>query len=159
MSLRDLSELNINQGGVPVTRASPTDSVVADFESYFDLRMPAQLLKLLRFSNGGHPELDSYNPSGVEDVNSFGINHFFFLDDDRASSYGLWDAVRVWRPYIGPRGLPFAEDGGGNILFLDLSSEPPPIKVCWHDENFRTGEMAATFEKLINGLCENPDYI
>jgi hypothetical protein len=157
--MRDLSELNINDGGRPVTREPPSAATVAAFERALGLKIPEPLLALLRFSNGGHPELDSFNPNGVEDTNSFGINTFYCLTDDENAPYSLWEAVRVWRPYIGESGLPFAEDGGGNIVFLDLAAEPAPVKVCWHDENFRVGLMASTLEKFIDGLCLNPDYI
>ena len=157
--MRDVSELNINAGGRPVTREPPSPAAVSDFEKAFGLPVPDTLLTLLRFSNGGHPELDSFNPSGVEDTNSFGVNSFYFLTEDRQAPYSLWEAVRIWRPYIGQRALPFAEDGGGNIIFLDLTVDPPTVKVCWHDENYRIGEMAPSFEEFIDGLCENPDYI
>ena len=157
--MRHLEELNINHGGQRVTREPPSDAAISAFEPGVGLKIPDQLLDLLRFSNGGHPELDSYNPSGIEDVDSFGINTFYFLTEDQQAPYGLWEAMRVWRPYIGQQALPFAEDGGGNILFLDLSTEPASVKVCWRDENFRIGQMAPSLEKLIDGLCSNPDYI
>jgi hypothetical protein len=158
--MRDLAELNINEGrGQRVSREPPSASAVAQFEQRFGITIPGELLALLRFSNGGHPELDSYNPSGTEDVNSFSINTFYYLTEDKVSPYSMWEAMSVWRPYIGQQALPFAEDGGGNILFLDLSAEPPAVKVCWHDENFRIGHMASSFEKLIDGLCLNSDYI
>jgi len=158
--MRDLTELNINEGrGQRVDRELPSAATVSQFEQSFGITIPDEFLALLRFSNGGHPELDSYNPSGTEDVNSFSINTFFFLTEDEFAPYSLWEAVRVWRPYIGEQALPFAEDGGGNVLLLDLSIEPPAVKVCWHDENFRIGHMASSFERLIDGLCSNPDYI
>ena len=157
--MRDLAELNINSGGRPVTRPSPSKAAVEDFQREFRVSIPSELLALLQFANGGHPELDSYNPNGSEDANSFAVNCFYFLTEDREADYSLWQAIRTWRPYIGPNALPFAEDGGGNILFLDLSSDPPPVKVCWHDENFKVGEMTPSLEALVDGLCENPDYI
>ena len=157
--MRDLAELNINEGGLPVGRAAPTAAAISAFERFSGFRIPSPLLALLMHSNGGHPELDSYNPSGSEDVNSFGINCFYHLAEDADATYSLWEALRVWRPYLGPNALPFAEDGGGNILFLDMNANPSPVKVCWHDENIRIGDMAPSFEKLIDGLCENPDYI
>ena len=157
--MRDLTELNINDGGKPVTRQPPSSAAISAFERATGLRIPAAMLELLRHSNGGHPELDSYNPNGVEDTNSFGINVFYNLTDDKTATDSLWEAIQVWRPYVGSHALPFAEDGGGNILFLDQSVDPASVKVCWHDENFLVGDMAPTFEALIDGLCENPEYI
>lgn len=157
--MRDLAELNINDGGERVTRLPPSDSVIAEFERECGLKLPGQLLKLLRHSNGGHPELDSYDPDGIDSPNSFGVDKLFHLSDEKDSPYSLWEAIRVWRPYIGDNALPFAEDGGGNIAFLDLSANPAPVRVCWHDENFRTGFLAQSFEMFIDGLTLDPDYI
>jgi hypothetical protein len=157
--MRELAELNINEGGEPVSRQAPSENAIRAFESTFGLHLPEGLLALLRHSNGGHPELDCYDPSGVEDCNSFAIDAFFFLDDDRTSFDSIWNETHAWRRYIGANGLPFAGDGGGNILFLDLATEPPPVKVCWHDENYLVGQMAPTFEALIDGLHIPEDYI
>ena len=109
--MRNLEELNINQGGQRVTREPPSVAAISAFEREFGLEIPGQLLDVLQFSNGGHPELDSYNPSGTDDVNSFGINTFYFLTEDQQAPYNLWEAVRVWRPYIGENRLPFQHDG------------------------------------------------
>jgi SMI1 / KNR4 family (SUKH-1) len=155
----DLARLNINECGQPVRRAPPSDAEVEAFEAAFGIRLPTRLLELLRFSNGGHPELDSYEPSDPESENGIGLDHFYFLNRDKESSRSLWKAMEVWQPYIGQHGLPFAEDGGGNVLFLDSSEEPPPVRVCWPSENFKTGKVAQSFEILIAALAADPDYI
>ena len=157
--MRDLSELNINQGGEPVRRSPPADHVISDFEREFGLRIPKVLLELLNHSNGGHPELDCYNPNDVDDEHTFAINSFFFLSEDREAYGGLWRETTTWRPYVGASALPIAGDGGGNILFLDLTAEPPPVKVCWHDENFAISELAPSLEELVDGLHIPEDYI
>jgi hypothetical protein len=157
--MRDLTELNINEGGAAVRRPPPSDNAIANFERKFHVRLPENLLNLLRFANGGHPELDSFDPDGAKNSNDFGVDHFFHLTDDPDSNESLWREIQIWRPYIGLSALPFAVDGGGNVVFLELSEEPHTVKVCWHDENFRIGQMASSLEEFIDGLRENPEYI
>ncbi len=155
----DFQRLNINEGGQMVSRLPPSDEEIGALEKNFGLIIPQEYLDLLRFSNGGHPELDCYDPNGQEDESSFAVNKFFHLDGDRDAFNNLWRETAVWRPYIGDGSLPIASDGGGNILFLDLSSSMHPVKVCWHDEQFLIGEMASTLADFIAGLNIPEDYI
>jgi hypothetical protein len=50
-------------------------------------------------------------------------------------------------------------DGGGNQFFLDLTTSPPAVKVCVHDENFSIVDIAPSFESFIDGLSLDPDMI
>lgn len=157
--MRNLSELNVNEGGMPTRRAAPTDAVIEAFQAHFGVRLPEDYLKLLRHSNGGHPELDSIQPVGRLGAARWAVNRFYHLDDDRASASSLWVATERWRHILGAFTLPFAVDGGGNQFFLDLRTSPPAVKLCVHDENFSVIEIAPSFEAFVDALSVDPDMI
>jgi len=157
--MRDLSELNINERGVPVARPAPADRVIDAFQSRFGLKLPADYIALLRFSNGGHPELDSFEPIGRPGAAPWAVNRFYHLDDGKDSSSSLWAATEKWQPILGANALPFASDGGGNQLFLDFKASPPAVKGCVHDENFRVVDLAPSLEKFIDGLKVGSDMV
>ncbi len=157
--MRDLTELNINDGGKRVNRPAPTDAVIVEFQRTFGIVLPTDYLQLLRHSNGGHPELCSLVPEGRNDDYRCSVNHFHHLSDDRTWSESLWLAMKTWRPLLGDSALPFAEDGGGNPFFLDMSVSPPAVKRCLHDENFAIVPIARSFEAFIDALAIDPDMI
>lgn len=154
--MRDLSELNINVGGEPVTRLAPSDEAIAKFERAFGVVLPSEYVALLRQANGGHPELDSFQ---LDERATWAVNHFYHLDDDRSSSTSLWVVAERWRGILGKGVLPFASDGGGNQFVLDLRVTPAAVRVCIHDENFRMVALASSFADFIDRLAIDPDMI
>lgn len=157
--MRNLTELNINEGGKPVARPAPTKSVIDTFQNHFGVIIPEEYLRILRHSNGGHPELDSIEPVGRPGAARWAVNHFYHLDEDRTSSRSLWVAMERWRPQLGRDALPFADDGCGNQFFLDLTTLPPAVKVCVHDEGFAMVDIAPSLEVFIESLSIDPDMI
>jgi hypothetical protein len=157
--VRDLSELNINERGKPVTREAPSDEVIDAFERHFGLKLPTNYVGLLRHANGGHPELDSFEPTGRLDAARWAVNRFYHLDDDKNSPSSLWMATEKWRPILGKDALPFASDGGGNQFILDVKNTQPAVKVCIHDEGFRLVDLAPFFEVFVDGLVVDPEMI
>jgi hypothetical protein len=157
--MRNLTELNINERGRPVGRSAPNETIIKAFESHFGIRLPTDFTALLRHSNGGHPELDSFKPIGRPGVASWAVNQFYRLDDDKSSSSNLWTATEKWQPILGKNALPFASDAGGSQFFLDLATNPPVVKGCLHDENFQVVDLAPSFEAFINGLESDPEMI
>jgi len=151
--VRDLSELNINEGGRRVARPAPTAAIITAFQTLFGITLPEGYLKLLRHSNGGHPELDSIKPG------MWAVDRFYHLDDDRTSTESLWFVMEHWRPILGPEVLPFATDGCGNQFVLDLNTSPPRVRVCVHDENFSMVDLASSFEAFIDALGIDPEAI
>lgn len=157
--MRDLSELNINEGGVPVARTAPDESVIAEFEREFGVVVPGELLALLRHSNGGHPELDAFLPENGDPTDAWAVDRFHHLTDDKESTGGMWANARVWRPVLGVHALPFATTGGGDEFFLDLSQAPAPVCVSIHDENYRVVVLAPSLKAFLDQLMIDPDYI
>lgn len=157
--MRDFAELNINEGGMRVQRDPPSQKIICEFEQHYGLTLPADYLALLRFSNGGHPELDSFKPKDWPAVSSWAVNAFFFLNEDKNSWESLWKETKEWRHILGEKMLPFAANGGGSPFVLDLTASPAAVKACVHDENFLIVDLAPTFEAFIDGLHINPDYI
>jgi hypothetical protein len=157
--MRDLAELNINEGGLPVTRSAPSAEVIAAFEREFDITIPAGLLALLRHSNGGHPELDLYKPPTWTSDYTWAVTRFHFLDDDKGAIEGMWRATAVWRQVLGAHALPFASTAGGDEFFLDLSQVPSRVGVTVHDEDFRIVWLAPSLEDFLDGLVLDPDAI
>lgn len=157
--MRNFSELNINKGGRPIRRASPSKELIAEFEVKYGIKLPEGYLALLAYANGGHPELDSVQEPGREKSVRWGISRFYFIDQDRESSENLWRETEHWRPALGPTAVPFAEDGCGNPFFFDFKTSPPAIYVCIHDDNFKSVKIAPSFETLIDNLELDPDRI
>jgi cell wall assembly regulator SMI1 len=157
--MRNLAELNINEGGKVVGRAPPTPEVISAFEHEFNVSLPSEYLELLMYSNGGHPELDSIAPMGRTDIAEWAINHFLYLNEDRNGPESLWRAAKEWRPILGEKQIPFAADGGGDPFVLDLVATPARVVGSLIDEGFALVEIAASFSDFIDRLEFNPDYI
>lgn len=158
--MRELSELNINEGGNAVSRPAPSDDIVNSFQTHFRLKIPDDHLKLLCHSNGGHPELDTIeiiDKSGI--VLSWAVSQFYHLDEDKSTDESLWYVTKVWRNILGKDALPFAEDGGGNQFYLDLKGTPASVKICIHDENYFIVDLAPSFSAFIDALSIDPEGI
>lgn len=157
--LRDLSELNINKGGERIRRAPPSRNDIESFEQNFNVKLPESYVSLLMYANGGHPQLDFIQPILRPDAAGRTINHFYHLDGDKTSTRSLWAATVLWRKVLGNCYIPIAQDGGGNPFVLEMSSSPPSVKACLHDENFVLVDMAPSFEAFIDALTTDPDEI
>jgi hypothetical protein len=157
--MRDLSELKMNDRGRPVKRSPPTEESINAFERHFNVTLPMEYISLLKFSNGGHPELDSIEPIGRPGAAGRSVDHFYHLDKDTTSISSLWTAMQTWISVLGEKRVPFAVDGGGNPFVLDLSSTPPSVKACLHDENYIIIDLAPTFASFIDALRADPDMI
>jgi len=85
--MRDLAELNINEGGEAVDRPVPTSDQITSVERIIGAKLPSSYLEFLKFANGGHPELDSFefNDEGV--LQEWSVDRFFHISSDLASSY------------------------------------------------------------------------
>ena len=57
--MRNLAELNINEGGKAVERPAPSREDIVEFEQAFGVSLLPGLSFLLQASNGGHPEFDA----------------------------------------------------------------------------------------------------
>ncbi len=157
--MRNLEELNINIGGERVEGLRPDSDVPAEFESAYKIRLPRVYLELLKYANGGHPELDTIFLPEVHKDSGWAVDHFYSLDEDRVAKEGLWLAMEIWRPILGAEALPFARDGGGNQFYIDLSQETLRVCVCVHDDGFRKIEIAKSFGEFIDRLEADPDNI
>lgn len=157
--MRDLSELNINDGGVQVSRQAPSQAVIRSFEAKYGVRLPREYLTLLRHSNGGHPELDTYGGPGLGMSRACSIDHFYFLTDDAVSPESIWSAAEAWRGVLGALRVPFAEDGGGNPFVFDFSTDPPSVWIHRTEEGNAGQRLASTFGEFVDGLVMNPESI
>ena len=157
--MRDLKELNVNEGGKPVDRSPPTDQQVESFESRFSVKLPDEYLMLLRQSNGGHPELDGFHPKGVPEPELVGIDRFYYLGSDQNDIEGLWRATTEWQAATGKNIIPIAYDPGGNQIALSYETPSPLVYLCIHDDEFRMIHVADSFGEFIDMLCEDPDMI
>lgn len=157
--MRNLVELNINEGGKIVSRPYPSAAVIDEFQRHFGVVLPTDYLAFLHYSNGGHPELDSFVPIGEPEGAFWSINRFYYLDDRIREQGNLWRAAEEWQPVLGKQVVPIAHDGGGNQIFLDLKTDPPPVMVCTHNGGFRLTAVATSFVNFLELLTRNPDSI
>lgn len=154
--MRNLLELNMNSGGKPVARPAPTDSCFRDFEHEYNVKLPSAYCSLLSYSNGGHPELDSFRDPN-DPNNAWGVNEFLHLLDDRTAS--LWQTTAQWSTILGALCIPFANDGGGNVYYMDLTDDGSEVYLCLHDEDFKRVKIAPSFEAFIDALEVDPDML
>jgi len=155
--MRDLNEVNLNEGGKPVRRVPPPTEVLNHFQATYGLRLPSQYVEFLSFCNGGHPELDSFVPNNR--IDRWAVDKFYYLLAEDSDSANLWNAMRSWQGILGKNCVPIACDGGGNQIFLDVKQELASVKLCIHDQNFKVIPIADSFSKFVELLSSDPDMI
>jgi hypothetical protein len=156
--MRDLLELDINEGGEPIRLPASTDVEVAASERHFNPALPSEYLKFLRRANGGHPKLSSILPIGGADEERLDVNRFRHLAGDHASPSN-WAATAAWRDVLGPKALPFASDGGGYQFFFDLTGACSTVKIWMHERIVPIKSVASSFEESIDNLSTDQDAI
>jgi hypothetical protein len=157
--MRDLNEINVNEGGVPVSRPAPTAQDIKQFETAYGLSLPESYLQFLRHANGGHPELNCFLPLGASADNRWSIDVFYHLGPDQEEPNNIWLMTQRWRSVLGESVVPIAQDGGGNQVYLDFRGDAPMVKLCVHDEEFKTISVADSFDSFVDMLHEDPDMI
>lgn len=155
--MRDLTELNINEGGKPVSRRKPLQSDIEAFEQHFRVVLPKSYVFLLQFSNGGHPEVDSFCVND-DPADLWNLNHFYHLLPEVTDSENLWEETSNLQGILGSGVVPIGDDGGGNTVFLSYDSDPPNIKLVIVD-SMEIVKVCDTFERFIDNLRMNPDYL
>lgn len=154
--MRDLNEIQINEGGKPVSRKAPAPEDIAELERSAGFKLPPEYLALLQHSNGGHPLLDTFNAEGR---GSFAIASFYHIDrSTRSNPQSAFYALASWLPVLGKMRLPIASDGGGNQLVLDGSKGRVEVLFYLHDSG-ELSPVAACFSDFIDMLDSNPDHI
>lgn len=154
--MRDLAELNINEGGAKPPRGAPSEEDFLRFEASFGVSIPAELKYLLKYANGGHPELDSVGGAGGE----YGVNTIYHLSsENKDSPENLWSAMLSWRSVLGEHAIPFANDAGGNQFFIDLADPARSVKVCLHDRAMKIVKLASNLETFLDMLEDDPEMI
>lgn len=157
--MRNLAELKINEGGRPVTRPSPTPAVIRELEVRLGVALPESYVGLLRHANGGHPEVDSFVVRVEGRQERWSVNRFYHLTEEKQSVGTVWRALEDWACVLGNRALPFANDGGGNQIFMSFDGDTPSVKLCVHDENFKILKVANSFDAFIDMLEKDPELI
>lgn len=158
--MRDLNELNINKGGRPVTRPQPTPDQISFVENLIGATLPCSYIALLMFSNGGHPQVDTFYVEVEGSREEWSISHFFHISSDLNSTENVvWNYKHRWSG--APQGIvPIADDGIGNLICLDLTEPGIDRVVLWvHDPPLGLVPVADSFETLIGSLVMNPNYI
>ncbi len=159
--MRDLSELNINDCGRPVTTPPPSTQDIEAFQQHFNVVLPTSYLRFLAFANGGHPELDAFpyvTESGA--VGGSGVDKFFHLTSDTEDDYGVWEETNYVREVLKKESLvAVGQNGGGDVIFLDLSNGQENVYILYRTSENATPKIASNFEDFIDSLFLHPDYI
>lgn len=158
--MRDLNELNINEGGHPVTRRKPEGTDFEYLQRIIGTSLPKTYIDFMMFSNGGHPELDTFEVT-IEGVKQdWAINRFFHLLTDEESTENVMYNYSHYSKVISEMILPIANDGGGNLICIDLKYTNKGRILLWiHDSpKQKLISIANSFEEFVGMLHINPDY-
>lgn len=149
----DVKRLGMNFGG------RPSLGYGGDFEvdSNARGRIPRDYIDFIRVADGGHPEVGSFNLPGTDERNVLDADVFYSWGDSRGRNIRL--AIERWGKALGENALPIGQDGGGNQIYIDLTSESGSIWIYLHDEGQARIKVADTFEQFIAMLRINPDFI
>lgn len=111
---------------------SPTEEQVAAYERELGLRFPPALKAHYRSANGGSPEPYVYEDENVDTV----VSRCLPLRRGRLSAIGVYEDLVLKKALVPKHLFPLALDGGGDIFFVDCSSEDGSMYLWHHDTAF-----------------------
>ena len=153
--MRDFRELKLSRFGRPIP-AVCGQADIERFEERYGVRLPRAYAQLLLHANGGYPKVNRFPPPPGSEDTEFAINEFYYLwpeqrPDPWSGGSNLWLKMEVAARYLPPKSVPFAADGFGNEVFLDVARDPAPVMVLLHDPA-EGGRVADSFEAFLDLL-------
>ena len=150
-------------------KGAPTSNEIREIEALLEAKLPDDFLEFLNLANGGYFDfcIDIDNDSlSFGDVYQTGrdsngnYGHGTFIGEIRADRENIFQ--------IPKKILPFARDGGGSCVFLDLTEEGDGRVVAFiqglpewtgkaQEDQFV--ELAPSFGEYVDLLYECPDRI
>jgi len=150
-------------------KGEPSASEISEIEDLLDAKLPTSFLDFLKAANGGYFEF-CIDIEG--DSLSFGSIYQTGKDSNGSYGFGTFvgeiESERNGFLEIPRQVLPFASDGGGSYVYLDLTEEGNGRVVAFvHGLPEWTGkpqedrfiELAASFDEYLDLLYQCPDMI
>ncbi len=148
----------------------PSDEAVRKLEALLEARLPQAFKDYLQVANGGHHEYSFDVPTGQGGTEPMSFSGLFSASDDEASVETFISEIHSARQYANmPKGvLPFARDGGGSVLYLDLTDEGKGRVIAfvhglpeWAGARSESAliELAASFDDYIDRLYISRDDV
>jgi cell wall assembly regulator SMI1 len=106
-------------------RPAPTAAEISSIETLLGASLPTSFVEFLAVANGGYLEYAIDVPMDNGSTESLSFCGIFSTDDGTFCDETFVGEIRSGREYAQiPQGvLPFARDGGGSMVYLDLSPE------------------------------------
>lgn len=144
-------------------RPAPTVAQVEAIEALLGAPLPQSFLGFLTVANGGYIEYSIDVPVGAGRTEPLSFCGIFSAEEGDFCDETFIGEIRAAREYAKvPEGvLPFARDGGGSMVYLDLTSEGNGRVVAfvkglpeWTGLRTESAfiELAATFEEYVSKL-------
>jgi hypothetical protein len=144
-------------------KAAPSESQLAAIEELLGASLPASFREFLKVANGGYLEYVVDVPVGDGKSEELSFCGIFSAEDGDFCDKTFVGEIRSAQKYQKvPQGvLPFARDGGGSIVYLDLSPEGRGRVVAfveglpeWTGLRTQSGfiELASSFDEYVNIL-------
>ena len=158
--MRNLEELNINEGGERVTEPAPSPEEIQSFMDHFGVLLPEDYINLLLFSNGGCPDVASF--TYFDGKGKGAINCFYRLTHDQTDLSGVWRRTKHLRNVLSEAGIPInvvavAENGGADDIFLNMSNTPPSVHILYRTSGNSMPKIADSFGGFIDALYDEVD--
>ena len=126
-------------------------------EKELGVKLPADFLAIAAVHQGAAPDPESFD---LPDGTGSSFSHLFhFVEEYPISTNNI---VAQWSSAfaVPDKVIPFAKDGGGNLLCFDYRETPdhPPV-VFWDHEHCDDPPqlLASSFTDLLNKLYDDPD--
>ena len=103
---------------------------IADIEAALNINIPLAVRNLYQKVNGGYPAPFIYETKSGE----IPIAEFLPLRSaNRETSVDVYQYFAVEERLVPIKFFPFANDAGGNYLFVDTSTPDGRVFILWHD--------------------------
>ena len=147
-------------------KPAPTEAELAEIEALLGASLPVSFRDFLQVANGGYLEFVIDVPLGDGKTEPLSFCGVFSTEDGDFCDETFVGEIRAAREYqrIPPGVLPFARDGGGSIVYLDLTDQGRGRVVAfveglppWAGKRTESAfvEVASSFDEYVEKLKIN----
>lgn len=143
-----------------------SDEDIRSLETEFHVKLPPEYVEFLLQTNGGIPSgatCFDYTLTNGKLVKAGGVvGCLNYVTSDKEDIGGVWESTQLLRSEFqeierNTKVIAIGVDGADNMIYLDMSNDPPNVFIHYYSSNNSTPKIADSFEQFIDGLYPHPD--